>query len=209
MEDSPVCAENSCPGGLGIWVIVLWEEWVRHHRLFAAGLAAALMLGAAAPALADPGKSKGKGKAEAPGQTKQKPNKPAPKPKKAKKTKSGVSGGGGVNGAEFSIQARLRDIHEPSTSTSKGHFNYTDATTKIRCRGFEKFVPDLVAGTAAVPFKNCTVTGQPTVTTITVTVTDKGQPKYEALPPVADHITFVAGTLTVDLDLTGGNVKVR
>jgi hypothetical protein len=177
---------------------------VRHHRLFAAGLAAALMLGAASPALAGPGK----GKAEAPGQTKAKPNKPTPKPKKVKKTKSGVSGGGVVNGAEFSIQARLRDVHEPSTSTSKGHFNYTDATTTIRCRGFEKFIPDFAAGTAVVQFKNCTVTGQPAVTTIEVTVDDNGQPKYEA-PVVADHISFVAGTLTVNGDLTDGNVKVR
>jgi hypothetical protein len=203
MEDSPVCVENSCPGGLGIWAIILWEEWVRHHRLFAAGLAAALLLGAAAPALADTGK--GKGKAEAPGQTKTTPNKPAPKPK----TKSGVSGGGVGNGGEFSIQARLRDIHElattttPVPSTSKGHFNYTDATTKIRCRGFETFTP--VDRTAKVPFKNCTMNGQPTAP-ITVTVTDNGQPKYEALPtPVADHIAF----LTVDLNLTDGNVKVR
>jgi hypothetical protein len=118
-----------------------------------------------------------------------------------------VSGGGVVNGAEFSIQARLRDIREGTTS--KGHFNYRDATTKIRCRGFNEFTPNLVDGTAVVQFKNCTVTGQPTVTTIEVTVDDNGQPKYEATPVVADHISFVAGTLTVNGDLTDGNVKVR
>jgi hypothetical protein len=176
---------------------------VRHHRLFAAGLAVALMLGAASPALAGPGKAKGK--TNAPGQNKPKPNKPAAKAKK----KSGVSGGGVANGAGFSIQARLRYIKAPSTSTNKGHFNYTstDGTLKIRCRGFGAFTPG--AGTAEVPFKNCTVSGQPTVTAITVTVTDRGQPKYEAVPPVADHIAFVAGTVTVDHDLTGGNVKVR
>ena len=162
------------------------------------------MLGPASPALAGPGKAKGK--TNAPGQNKPKPNKPAAK---AKKTKSGVSGGGVANGAEFSIQARLRDIKAPSTTTNKGHFNYTstDGTVRIRCRGFATFTPG--AGTATVPFRNCTVSGQPAVTTITVTVTDKGQPKYEALPPVADHIAFVAGSLTVDHDLTGGNVKVR
>jgi hypothetical protein len=179
---------------------------VRHHRLFAAGLAAALMLGAAAPALAGPGK----GKANAPGQTKTKPKPEKTKPpaKKAKKTKSGVSGGGVVNGAEFSIQARLRDVR--NGSASKGHFNYTDATTKIRCRGFNEFTPNLADGTATVVFKNCTVTGQPTVTTIEVKVDDNGQPNYVATPPVADTISFVAGTLTVPVTaLTDGNVKVR
>ena len=181
---------------------------MRHHRLFAAGLAVALMLGAASPALAD-GKGKAKGKPNhGSSKPKPKPDKPA---KKVKKTKAGVSGGGAVGTAEFSIQARLRDIKAETTTTGKGHFNYTsaDGTIKIRCRGFDNFAPDYVLHTAAVPFKNCTVAGQPTVTTITVTVTDRGQPKYEAVPAVADHIAFVAGTLTVDSDLTGGNVKVR
>lgn len=176
---------------------------MRHHRLLAAGLAAALMFGAASPALAA-GKGKAKGKATAPGQTKQKPA------KKAKKTKSGVSGGGAVGTTEFSVQARLRDIKAGATSTSKGHFNYTsaDGTIKIRCRGFDTFIP--AGGVAEVPFNNCTVSGQPDVKEITVKVTDNGQPKYEALPVVADVIDFTAGTVdVVDAPLTGGNLKVR
>jgi hypothetical protein len=184
---------------------------VRHNRLFAVGLAAALMLGAASPALAA---GKAKGKATAPGQAKPKPTKPEKqKPaKKAKKTKAGVSGGGTITTlagpAEFSIQARLRDITGDAPSTGKGHFNYTsaDGTVKIRCRGFDKFAP--TGNVAVVPFNNCTVSGQPTVTEIDVTVTDNGDP--EAIPPVADVIDFTAGAVdVVDAPLTSGNIKVR
>jgi hypothetical protein len=164
---------------------------LRHHRLLAAGLAAALLLGAAGPALAAPGKAKGK--ADAPGQTKQKP---APPPTKGKK--GGISGGGTVAVGEFSIQARTK-------SKSKGHFNYTstDGLTKVRCRGFH----GLTAapgnpGTASVTFDNCVVNGQPAAD-IVVEVIDRGQPSVT--PPVADHIKF----LTVDHDLTDGNIKVR
>ena len=184
---------------------------MRHHRLFAAGLAAALMFGAASPALAGPGK----GKATAPGQNKPKPAKPEKqKPaKKAKKTKSGVSGGGVVNGAEFSIQARLRDVNTNGVAT-KGHFNYTsaDGTFRIRCRGFDSFPVNLADGTASVPFNNCTVTGL-TVTELTVIVDDNGQPNYEAMPPTADVIGIDYNSDgSVDIaaaSLTDGNVKVR
>jgi hypothetical protein len=186
---------------------------VRHNRLLAAGIAAALMLGAASPALAA---GKAKGKATAPGQAKPKPAKPAKpeKQKPAKKTKSGVSGGGVVGGAEFSIQARLRDIKDGTTS--KGHFNYTtaDGLTTIRCRGFNSFAADTATGMATVPFKNCTLNGQAIAGGLQVMVDDNGQPNYEAVPAVADAIDFTAtaGAVTVDVmdaALTDGNVKVR
>jgi hypothetical protein len=183
---------------------------VRHHRLFAAGLAAALMLGAAAPALAAPGKAKGK--ANAPGQTKTKPNKPTPKPKKAKKTKSGVSGGGVVNGAEFSIQARLRDVRDGSAS--KGHFNYTDATTKVRCRGFVGFAEttptEAFPRTRSVIFNNCRVNDQPPPGQITVEVVDGGQPP-SVTPAGTDSISFSLPNVVTPFGgtLTDGNVKIR
>ncbi len=168
---------------------------MRHHRLFAAGLAAALILGAAAPAMAA-GKSKGKANKAA--KTKKAP--PATKGKK-----SGVSGGGSVAGGEFSIQARPK-------SKAKGHFNYTstDGTFKIRCKAFDSFAPDLTAKKATVPFTNCTITGQPTVKTLTVNVVDRGNPpdptaQPSATPAPRDWIGFdnVAG------DLVSGNIKVR
>ena len=77
-----------------------------------------------------------------------------------------------------------RDVKEGALSTSKGHFNYTsaDGTVTIRCRGFASFTPDPATHTAAVPFNNCVVSGQPDVQAITVTVTDNGQPKYAGAP---------------------------
>ena len=57
-------------------------------------------------------------------------------------------------------------------------------------------------------FTHCVITGQPLVTTVAVTVTDNGQPSVT--PPVADHISFTAGTIAVsDAALTGGNIKIR
>jgi hypothetical protein len=97
---------------------------MRRHRLFAAGLSAALLFGVASPALAKP---------------KEKPvkEKPAKDPKPAK-TKGGVNGGGvTANGASFSIQ-----VH--AASPGKGHFNYTsaDGTWKVRCHnGFTSYSP--------------------------------------------------------------------
>ena len=159
---------------------------MRHHRLFAAGLAAALMLGAAAPAMAA---SKGK--------------KPPPA---TKGKKSGVSGGGAVAGGAFSIQARLK-------SKAKGHFNYTstDGTFKVRCKGFDPFAPNLTAKTAAVPFKNCTITGHPTVKTLTVNVVDRGNPPDEGAQSstvARDSIGFDVGR-SYGGNLVDGNIKVR
>lgn len=168
---------------------------MRHHRLFAAGLAAALILGAAAPAMAA-GKAK-----KAPPATKGR--------------KSGVSGGGSVAAGDFSIQARPK-------SKAKGHFNYTstDGTFKVRCKAFDTFAPNLTAKTAAVPFKNCTITGHPAVKTLTVNVVDRGNPPDPTAPPSAtpvarDWIGFditnpaTAAVTSYSGDLVGGNIKVR
>lgn len=159
---------------------------MRRHRLFAAGLAAALMLGAAAPAMAA---SKGK--------------KPPPA---TKGKKSGVSGGGAVAGGAFSIQARQK-------SQAKGHFNYTstDGTFKVRCKAFDAFAPNLTAKTAAVPFKNCTITGHPNVKTLTVNVVDRGNPPDEGAQPstaARDSIGFDVGG-SHGGNLVEGNIKVR
>jgi hypothetical protein len=166
---------------------------VKHHRLFAAGLAAALMLGAASPALAD-GKGKAKGKPNH-GSSKVKP---APKPKKPKKN-VGITGGGSVTKGSFSIHAK-------PGSKAKGHFNFTtpdDTTTPAdesvgtRCKGFKDYVAptDLAPHTASATFLNCKVNGVPSAD-VTVTVTD-GTP---------DHIVV---TNLFDENLTGGNIKVR
>jgi hypothetical protein len=203
---------------LGVWAIVSWEEWVRHNRLFAAGLAAALMLGAASPALADAANGKGKAKGHVNKPEKQKPTKKVPE---TKGKKGGVSGGGYNAGGEFSIQARLR-------SKSKGnHFNYTsiDGLFKVRCRdGFQDFAP--VGNTATVTFNKCLVTGQADRMDLTVTVTDNGQPpktdpgQPSATPTLTDWMGFsvtvpavapatTPTTTSYEGNLTGGNIKVR
>lgn len=155
---------------------------MRHDRLFAAALAAALMLGAAsAPASAA------------------KKAQPAKKAKPAKKSHFGVSGGGSVAGGSFSIQARLR-------KPANGHFNYTstDGTYKVRCKdGWDAPATEPVLGayprTMDVTFKNCQITGQPKMNLV-VTVTDN-----------KDALRFdVPGTATTrGGDLVEGNVKIR
>ena len=179
---------------------------MRNHRLFAAGLAAALMLGGASPALAAPGHGKGKThKPEAP---------------KTKGKKGGVSGGGSIAGGEFSIQALLR-------SKSKGaHFNYTstDGKTRVRCRdGFQAFTPTVTAteGSATVTFKNCQVTGQSAPVNVTVDVKDRAKNDANdkapaaTTPAVADSMGFsytasgAAAATSLSGDLTSGNIKVR
>jgi hypothetical protein len=94
---------------------------MRRNHFFAAGLAVALLLGAGSPAVAKPAKGLAKGH-DKPAKTK-----PVKEPK-APKSKSRVNGGGvSFAGAEFSVQAR-------DGSPAKGHFNYTSATMKIRCK---------------------------------------------------------------------------
>ena len=163
------------------------------------------MLGAASPAMAAKPNNKGKAKGHV--------NKPAkPAPGKAKNV--GITGGGTVTGAEFSIQAK-------PNSKAKGHFNYTVAATattaevKIRCKGFDAASysvpsPQTSPATATVTFKNCKSSGvgDTPPSTVTVTVTDAG--KSTVTPPPADTITFTAGTAVVtNAPLTDGNVKIR
>lgn len=155
---------------------------MRHHRLFAAGLAALILGAAATPSLAA-GKSKGK---------------------PAKKSHFAVSGGGAVAGGSFSIQARLR-------KPSNGHFNYTstDGTYKVRCNdGWDAPGTEPVLGayprTMDLTFKNCQITGQRKMHLV-VTVTDNGQRDAMrfAVPGPA------AGTTPHGGDLVEGNVKIR
>jgi hypothetical protein len=177
----------------GLGLSDLGGNSVKHHRLFAAGLAAALMLGAASPALAD-GKGKAKGKPNH-GSSKVKP---APKPKKPKKN-VGITGGGTVTKGSFSIQAK-------PGSKAKGHFNFTtpddtttvaDESVRTRCKGFKGYVAptDPAPYTATATFTNCKVNGV-TAADVTVTVTD-----------APDHITVVS--MGVDENLIEGNVKIR
>jgi hypothetical protein len=105
---------------------------LRRSQLFAAAVSVALVFGAAAPAMAKPGKANAKGHEKA--------AKPAKDPKapKAPKVKGLRIGGGGISagGAEFSVQARS----DHPKKGQKGHFNYTQAATdtspvvKIRCK---------------------------------------------------------------------------
>lgn len=200
---------------------------MRHHRLFAAGLAAALMLGAVSPALAD-GKGKAKGKPNH-GQTKEKPGK-GPKPKKAKKSHFHVSGGGTVVGGTFSLNALRK-------KPSNGHYDFASTTGdgfKVRCHDgwvAPTTEPTLTAypRTFDLTFKNCLITGLPRQDLV-VTVIDNGQPtepKVEdgqpAVAPVApvvlDAMRFslpgpvaLDGTPTTTTwggDLIEGNVKIR
>ena len=98
------------------------------RQLFASAVSVALLLGAASPALAKPGKG------QANGHHKTEKTKPAKDPKgpKAPKTKPGRVNGGGISfaGSEFSVQAR-------EGQPGKGHFNYTsaDGLVKVRCKG--------------------------------------------------------------------------
>ena len=95
------------------------------RQLFASVVSVALLLGAASPALAKPGKG------QANGHDKAEKTKPVKDPKPAK-TKAGRVNGGGIsfNGFEFSVQAR-------EGQPTKGHFNYTsaDGSVKVRCKG--------------------------------------------------------------------------
>lgn len=183
---------------MGVWAIVSWEEWVRHNRLFAAGLAAALMLGAASPALADAADGKGKAKGHV-----NKPEKSKPAPPLTKGKKGGISGGGSTDNGDVSIQARPK-------SKARGHFNFTspDGLSRIRCRdGFT--VTMGTGGNASVAFSNCQIliTGQQTRGPVTVAVFDAGQ---HPTPPAADTISISYGQVVGNpVPLTGGNIKVR
>lgn len=106
---------------------------MQRHRLFAAGVAAAMILGIGGPAMAAPGKGKGHAYGHAKKAAKPaKPEKPAKGPK-APKSKAHLTGGGTTaNGVEFSVQGKGGKL-------DKAHFNYTsaDGAIKVRCRGFD------------------------------------------------------------------------
>ena len=180
---------------------------MRHHRLFAAGFAAALLLGAASPAMANNGK--GHGKDNAPGQTKTHPPK-GPKPKAYKH----LNGGGSTTGGEFSVQVRTDKLRQ-------GHFNFTAADVQVRCRGFE--AGDLTFSTTApatVTFDTvkCVTTrnGVRQDSTMSGTMTDAGNPA-DTTPPTAgpDSVSLKVmdnvvggGTVTISGPVTG-NIKVH
>lgn len=177
------------------------------RQVFAAGVAVALMLGAAAPAMAKANNGQAKGHVHKPAKTP-----PAPKGPKGPKAnnKSGVSGGGEFTAGSFSAQARAK--HQP-----KGHFNYTakDGSFKLRCRGFVPFASAPAKPTTSVDFTNCesTTGAEPNqvranVGTVKVTFTDNGQPSANPATP-KDNVTFTIGTTTYGGDLTGGNIKIR
>ena len=174
------------------------------RQVFAAGVAVALMLGAASPVMAKANNGKAKGHVHKPVKTP-----PAPKGPKANH-KSGVSGGGEFATGSFSAQVRAK--HAP-----KGHFNYTakDGSFKLRCRGFTPFATAPAKPTTSVDFTNCvTTTGvepnqvRTTVGKVTVVFTDNGQPSANPAAP-KDNVTFTVGTTTYGGDLTGGNIKIR
>jgi hypothetical protein len=174
------------------------------RQLFAAGVAIALMVGAASPAIAKPNNGKAKGHVHKPAKT---PH--APKGPKAN-NKSGVSGGGAVALGTLSAQARMK--HQP-----KGHFNYTsnDGTFKLRCRGFVPFAVAPTKPTTSVDFTNCeTTTGtepnqvRTSIGTVSVAFTDNGQPSA-APAALKDRVTFTIGAVEYGGDLTGGNIKIR
>ena len=171
------------------------------RQVFAAGVAVALLLGAASPAMAKPNNGKAKGHVHKPAKTP-----PAPKGPKAN-NKSGVSGGGEFTAGSFSAQARAK--HAP-----KGHFNYTakDGSLTLRCRGFVPFATAPAKAGTTVEFTNCaTITGaepnetRTSVANVSVTFVDNGQPSQT----VKDRVTFDFGGTTYGGDLTGGNIKIR
>lgn len=177
-------------------------------RMFAAfGVSVALLLGAtAAPAVAKSDNSNAE--------------KPAPKPKKSK---AGVSGGGAVNGGEFSIQARAKN------KAKANHFNYTAEGFKLRCRPFDYkdsvvLTPATVSTppTASLKTSNCMVTkadGSRVKATVDATFVDNGNPPddegVENAAPGPDTVGFTVtdeanqSLLAVPASLVTGNVKIR
>ena len=184
---------------------------MRHHRLFAAGFAAALLLSAASPAMAKSDNSKGHGKNNAPGHTKPHPPK-GPKPKAYKH----LNGGGTTTGGEFSVQVRTDKLRQ-------GHFNFTAAGVEVRCRGFEAGTLSFSASTTT-PGTTVTVGGVKCITTrngvsqastLSGTMTDAGNPS-DTTPPapgpdtVSLNVTDDVGGATVAISgLVTGNIKIH
>jgi len=198
---------------------------MRHHRLFAAGLAAAMLLGVATPAMAKQPDHGNKG--NPPGHSDTKPGKgpkPAdpPKPPKPPKAKNGgVSGGGSIAAGTFSIHARTDRF-------AKGHFNYTstDEKFKVRCRDFDPATDSVtITGNTAVLKAKCTTLAPKRSGKdiwVEATFEDNGDPAKDATatatPAPKDKVTFkyfntndytAAPAEQYTGELTGGNVKVR
>ncbi len=162
------------------------------RQLFAAGVAVALMLGAASPAMAKANHGKAKGHVNKPAKTT-----PAPKGPKAN-NKSGVSGGGAIAAGTFSAQARMK--HQ-----TKGHFNFDSTGLTLHCKAFVAF-QQAPTSPATVEFTKCsTITGaepnevKTPAANVSVTFTDGA----------ADAISFDFGGTTYAGTLTDGNIKIR
>lgn len=166
---------------------------MRRHPLLAA-VSVALLLGAASPALADPGNGHAYGKNHGKGQ----PNKPAKTPKdKADR----VNGGGTTaNGAEFSINAR-------QGRARNSHFNYTKpGGLKVRCRNVTLApVAEATPLTANVTSDKCFIwgpNGTRTKVSLTASFVDNG-----ATGDVA-NISFT-GQTPDNGAITSGQINVR
>jgi hypothetical protein len=155
---------------------------VRRQTLFAAGVSVALLLGAASPAFAKPAH----------------PTKPAHPAHPAKPPKAHRVTGGGVTAgsAEFSVQA--------GAGKSKGHFNYSSATLKVRCQGVT-VDPLSPTGQANVASTNCVSVapdGARTAISFAATFFDKGK-------GVADAANITLGGVHDDGTLKSGSIHVR
>jgi hypothetical protein len=181
---------------------------VQRHRLFAAGIAVALVLGAATPALAKPGKGHAHGHRNKPVKA-AKPAKPAKEPKAPKSTARVNGGGVSFNGVEFSVQAKAGKLR-------RAHFNYTsaDGAIKIRCKSFETMSPVVYIqpGPPAMHVTaDCVAKGPANAATpvdLDATFVDNGETGDEA------HITVTRADGTVMVSDTGaiqpgGNINVR
>jgi len=175
---------------------------VRSRQAFAAGVATALFIGAAASAaFADPGKD--------------------PKDPKAPTAHPGRVNGGGVSqgSAQFSVEAQQDRL-------ANGHFNYesADGAFKVRCDGFDSYSP-IVYVTAGPPAVRVTATdcvvkaphhGRTPISLDATFVDNRRDHRADAAsssskPDEAD-ISFTDSdgtTLTDSGALRNGNVRVR
>lgn len=176
---------------------------MQRHRLFAAGVSVALLLGVASPALAKPGKGHAYGHKNKPA----KAAKPAKEPKAPKSTARVNGGGVSFNGVEFSVQAKAGKARQ-------AHFNYTsaDGSIKIRCRGLEMSpVVYIQPGPPAMHVTaNCVAKGPAKARTpvaLDATFVDNGEIGDEARITVTrpDTTVMVADSGVIQ----SGNINVR
>jgi hypothetical protein len=177
-----------------------WEEWMRRHHVFAAGVSVALLLGGMSPAMAKPAKAPKAAK----------PPKPPKAPKPAKAPAGRVTGGGVTQaGAHFSVDARQDRL-------TKGHFNYesADRQFRVRCDGFDSYSPVvyITVGPPAAHVKASCVTRGPhhsrTPVSLDATFVDNGSsPKTDEA-----NLTFTRqdGSSVSDSGaIRSGNIQVR